>query len=312
MNLISVKNLNIRLLSGCIQTCLVMIIMMFLNSCNQNFEPFKENDQYLFSMYGFLDANADTQWVRTVPVRNEFELSSDVPEMAIHIHNLNNGTRIEMSQAIKELRGGINVLNSWTVEKLYPEVPYRIIAEMPDGRKSEATVTLPDAFPTPRIFVERVPGLEPKHFIWIDGGVERLADVQSRWYVRLSTPFWEAERKFVFSLKTEAEPGLSNSFSVPIFPDDELDEIVRQSIVLLDPDARIEILHHQIFVASAGPEWDEAITDIPDLIYNLPDGFSNVENGLGYVAGIFSRLIPFKECFDGGQLVACDEEAPFW
>ncbi len=43
--------------------------MLVLSGCNRSFEPFKENNTYYFSIYGYLDVSADTQWVRVSPAR---------------------------------------------------------------------------------------------------------------------------------------------------------------------------------------------------------------------------------------------------
>jgi hypothetical protein len=91
----------------------------------------------------------------------------------------------------------------------------------------------------------------------------------------------------------------------------ERDRVFEQ--LLLPENAKSELLGRQIFVAAAGPEWDEDIPSFDDLSYALPDAASNVENGVGYVIGIVSKSIPYKNCFDEeGDVVSCPAEQPIF
>jgi hypothetical protein len=58
----------------------------------------------------------------------------------------------------------------------------------------------------------------------------------------------------------------------------------------------MNVLSRKIFVASAGPEWDEEITSLDQLEYSLPLIHSNVENGVGYMIGIVSKTVDLTDC----------------
>lgn len=291
----------------------ILGICLFIVSCNENFEPYSENDRFFFTMYGFLDASADTQWVRVAPVRKEYDMSSEIPDMSVTLEHLESGTAVIMKDSLFQFRQGFNAVNAWSEMEIEPEQSYLLRAENTDGdAASEVTVTLPRDFPSPRLFIERIPEQDPRYFLWIDG-VERLADVQSRWYYRLYTPYWEEKRMISLPMKTEAVPEPNGSYTVEMFPDEEMIDIKNQSFALSHPDSEIEFLHHQIYVASGGPQWDEDISLIDDPVYYLPDGFSNVDSGLGYMVGIVSKLVPFESCRnENGELIGCQEEEPFW
>ena len=288
------------------------LLFTLLTSCNQTFEPFQENDRFYFTVYGFIDANADTQWVRVSPVRGELEAKDNIPEMQVTLTELESANTIIMTPKLVQFRQGFNAVNVWTDEEIKTERQYRLRAVLPDGNESSSVITMPNEFPTPRIFIQRVPGVPTRYFIWIDGGVDKLADVQSRIYVRIRTQFWEDEQLFVFSHRNDADDLSGGKYTIEFFPNALLSSIEKQSLALQGPDATFEVLRHQFYIASGGPEWDENISLIDDLVYNLPDGYSNIDNGLGYFAGIFSRLIPYKQCFEGNALVACPEEKPYW
>ncbi len=74
-----------------------------------------------------------------------------------------------------------------------------------------------------------------------------------------------------------------------------------------------DLLRRQVFVAVAGPEWNEQIPDMSDLVYAQMEGFSNVENGLGYMVGVYSKIIPYYTCEteDKSNIKPCEVEEPF-
>lgn len=290
------------------------LFISILISCNESFEPFEEDDQFFFSIYGFLDASADTQRVRIAPVRNEFNMLETVPEMTVQLEDLETGAIETMSQTLVQFGQGFNAINVWTDMKVFPEKSYRLSARTADGKVSEVRVTTPKPFPIPKLLTQSVPGFPTEYFLFIDE-IENVADVQSRWHYRVSTPYWEEERFRVFSLRSEVEKINSalGDYVVELIPELEKQLIRDELIVLIQPDGQIEFLENQIFIASAGPEWDPNISGIDDLVYFLPDGFSNVTNGLGYMVGIFSRNIPFQTCInERRELTGCPEVNPFF
>ncbi len=292
--------------------CLLLISV--ISSCEDTFEPFEENEKFFFTMYGYLDASADTQWVRISPVRGTFDAPPEIPDMEVNLDNLSDGSSVLMNHKLVQFGNQFNAINVWTEKKVQSGINYRVRALNPNGSESQVVVTIPDSFPTPKILTEAIPGRPVKYFLLIDE-VERLADVQSRWHFRLSTPFWEEERFHTFSLRElvgEVET-VPNSYRVELTPDKEQEIIMENSLVLSIPGGQIEFLENQLFIASAGPEWNNDIASIEDLVYNLPDGFSNVEDGLGYMVGIYSRNIPFRTCLnEARQLVGCPEVDPFY
>lgn len=297
--------------SGLFLTLLMLILIAFA-SCNETFEPLSQNDIYNFTVFGFLDASADTQWVRIAPAREEFESPDEIPDMAVLLEDLEKGSLIDMNKSLVKFNQGFSVVNAWSDVDIQPGNSYRLSAETPDGKTSSVTVTIPGDFPTPRLAKIERPTLDPEFLLLIED-VEHLVDVQSRWYTRLSTSNWTKERLFTFSNRESIQNIGTNTYTVSMDPEGEEQEIFTESLIASIPDGKIEILHHQIYIASGGPEWDERIPFMDDVVYTLPESFSNVENGLGYMVGIFSKTIPFKNCTDDREVpIACEEEKPFW
>ncbi len=292
--------------------CLVSFFLLILSGCDDSFQPLQENDRYFFSIYGYLDASADTQWVRVGPLREQRDMLPEKPKMQVTLNHLRSDHTIVMNDSLLQISGD-NLLNVWTTNDIKAGHTYRLQAKRPDGKTSQVTVTLPEELPTPRLREEnRLIGQGPAYTVFIDG-MNPLADVQSRWFVRLKAPGIDQKKMFYFSYKNEAEKDHLGEYKVTMDPDWEREQLLSQSIIPHPPDGEIQVLHRQVFVAIAGPEWKDDIDSLDDLVYALPESLTNVEDGLGYMVGVVSKSIPFKSCYnDQRQLIACPEEKPFW
>lgn len=235
------------------------------------------------------------------------------PEMNVTLQDLENGETVVMNDSLILNPNGFHYLNVWTTMNIKPNHSYRLRAERPDGEISHVTVSIPDEFPTPTLhFQEGVDFGNLKI-----SGVERLADVHSRWKVRILAPevgwdyvriFWIHYRRFT----REIAPG---EYQVRVNPNRDL--ILIRGQIPLPPRGGfdIEIIQRQVYVASGGPEWNEEIISLEDLIYALPDIFSNIENGVGYLIGVKGKAIPYKSCYsddDRAELIACPEVKPIY
>ena len=290
-----------------------LLIALFVtgNSCNETFQPFQENDKFNFTISGFLDAAADTQWIRVAPTREQFVTFNYIPDMNITLQQVDDGETVTMNKILVPFQQGFYAVNAWSVADILTGFTYQLNAEI-KGKRSSVTVTIPSEFPTPILAKIQRPTLEPEFLLLIED-VEHLVDVQSRWYTRLSTSNWSEERLFSFSNRDSVRSIGTNRYVVSLDPDRERERILRESLIASIPDGQIEILHHQVYVASGGPEWDERIPTMDDVTYALPESISNVENGLGYMVGVFSKTIPFQNCIDDREVpIPCEEEEPFW
>lgn len=295
--------------------CITLLLICFfaLQGCGGEFQPIRDNDKYIFTMYGYLDASADTQKVRISPSRSTIETFRELPEMSVKMEHLETGTVSSMNNILVKLPEGFNAINSWSSMDIEPGEKYSLTAERPDGKRSRVTVTIPEDFPTPE-FIEDNSVTRPRMNRVLVKGIDHLAGFQTRWYIRLSAPGFRENKMYTFHYRNEAErpTGYSNSFSISFSEELEFQQIERNTPSLQNGGS-IEVLHKQVFIAAAGPGWVEEINIIGDLEYGLPEGLSNVENGLGYVVGIISKIIPYKNCTDEiGNLTGCPEEKPFW
>lgn len=276
-------------------------LLTLLSSCDQTFDPIKKEGAG-FSILGYLDASADTQWVRVTPQREQLAQSEFKPEMTVTLENLESGESTVMNDSLFLNPDGFHYLNVWTTMEVHPGVSYRLKAKHSDGRMSHATVTIPNDFPTP-ILSTSGNGYIGDLLI---NDVENLADVQTLWIFDGSNriPY----RSLAF--KTSRD---EYDFQVRLYADYDLSLILGPNRPnTLDFLANADY-KRQVYVASGGPEWIDDFASMEDIVYNLPKSFSNVEGGVGYLVGIVSKTIPFKSCYDDdGVLIACPLEKPLF
>lgn len=285
--------------------CFLLCPFVLVFGCDQTFEPLQENDQYYFSIYGYLDAAADTQWVRVGPARQGIDDIPDPSGIKVTLKHNQSGKTVVMKDSLFSSQ---KFLNYWTTMDIGNEQTYHIKVER-DGKSSEVTVTTPEELPTPLVL--ETGGNPAGFYVYIDDSIGHLADVKSKWYVVFNPQTEKLRREYTFTYRntakhTEAYGGSYFAFA----PAEDEAEHIRKS----SGGANMAVLHRQFFVAAGGPEWDEEISSIDDLEYFLDGTASNVENGLGYVVGIDSKWVPYETCLtpEKSAVIACPEEEPFW
>ncbi|TVQ00962.1 MAG: DUF4249 family protein [Balneolaceae bacterium] len=284
-------------------------LFTLFTACDDSFQPFQENDTYFFSIHGYLDASADTQWVRVGTIRQNIDELPDPEGIRVTLKDLQSGETVVMNDSVFTSQ---NVLNFWTTMDIKHEQTYEITAEHTDGNKSRVTVTTPTGLPSINIVPQCGVGVSPGARIFIDDTVEHIADLQSVWYVILNPGTENRRRIYTFPLRNilTHTSGYRGSYTARVYWDRELTQI-EQSVGL---GTEISVTARQFFVAAAGPEWDDNISSIVNLEYFLLGTASNVENGLGYVVGVCSKWFRQDSCLtpDRSNTAPCVPEEPFW
>lgn len=280
-------------------------------SCDDSFQPLKENNLYSFNISGYLDVSADTQWIRVGTIRESIDEPPDPTGIRVTLEDLQSGKTVVMNDSVFTSR---NVLNYWAMMDIKQEQTYRITAEGNDKKTSRVTVTTPKEVPSIYIVISGVNpffGSTAGANIYIDDAVEHIADLQSVWYVIVNQGAENRRRIYRFPLRntlkhTDAYFGAYYAFSNW---ERELAHIEHSA-----RGAEISIVSKRFFVATGGPDWDENFSAIDDLHYFLDETVSNVENGLGYVVGISSAWFRQADCLapDGSKYIPCEPVEPIW
>jgi hypothetical protein len=290
---------------GLLFVLLIISATLIFTSCDQTFEPLKENNQYNFNISGYLDASADTQWVRVGTVRESIDEPPNPEGIQVTLEDLQSGASVVMNDSVFTFQ---NVLNYWSTMDIENEQSYRISVEGADGRSSRVSVTTPKKLPMPYVVTEGPPA---GAYIIIDEAVEDIADVQSVYFVILNPGTENRKRIYRFPIRSTLRHTTAYHGGYAAYANwEEQEEQIEQSVGA----AEIEIASRQFFVAAGGPEWDSDFTTIDDLTYFLDGTATNVENGLGYAVGISSAWFQQSDCLapDGSKHIPCEPEESFW
>lgn len=279
--------------------------LFMITGCEDSFQPLKENTLYNFNISGYLDAAADTQWIRVGTIRESIDEPPDPTGINVTLENLQTGESVIMKDSVFTSQ---NVLNYWTTMDIKSEETYRITAEDPNGKSSDVTLTTPSVLPSVYITVTMSdPAIAD---IYIDESPEQIVDVQSVWYVLLKSGTEMQKRIFRFSLRNTLRTSniFGDSYTFANLTEEQ--QYIEQSI----GNAEISRTTKQFFVAVAGPEWNNNLSAIDDLEYFLDETGSNAENGLGYVIGIHSGWFRQITCLNKEKTAPapCDPEKPYW
>ena len=289
----------------------LVLLMPLMSSCDDDFAPLKENDRYNFSIYGYLDLEADTQWIRVMPIRETIYYSTDPIDAIVTLTNLNSGQSVLMNDSlfVLDLVGTDNDIafwNFWTDVRIEPNTEYEIRAVCSDDKASSVRFSTPDSFPTPALDIDVGTGYE---YVLVSDEVENIVDVRTFW--KIYNP--EKRDTIIYQFNHTNRMWIDNNGKYNVQLSKQLDhEIIERR----NPTEglRIRYIKGQIFITSAGDEW----INFPEMdkeLIALPEATTNINDGLGYVVGAAIKIIPYDACFDppeSSNLVPCPAEHPMW
>ena len=126
---------------------LALAAAVALVGCDVAFDPTENSTRY-FSMSGYLDTEADTQWVRVEPVDATVEPSDEPVAVAVTLV----GPQGEHAFRQRVVGLGPNPSHLfWTAADVEPGKTYTVVARRPDGATTRARVRTPAPDPPPEL-----------------------------------------------------------------------------------------------------------------------------------------------------------------
>lgn len=278
---------------------LTIMSVMVLASCEQTFDPMKENNRYHFSIFGVLDASTDTQWVRVMPVRESVLTSPEPMDAVVTLTRKSTGQVIELADSLFELRNNYYAWNYWTDSQIVHGEEYLFKATNPEGQSSTVNIFIPEDFPTPTVrYTQGNPVARVNA-----GQIENLVLVQIVYYYQIEGPDGLGPvHKSAFSQMEDIREAANGDLIVYTYPGQGFGEINRSNNTEI---TRVVHLRQEVLVVSGGPGWPE-LGELTEEERFLPGAISNVKTGLGILPGIVSKRVPLKSCYDNdGTLIAC-------
>lgn len=281
-------------------TGLILSLSVFVSTCDTTFDPF-ERSPLEYSIMGYLDASADTQYVRIERIRDSLLIGSGPVDVSVTLEALESGEKYLWRDSLFRFSSNVMAHNYWTDASLDAGKTYRLEVDPLNGNPVVTSViTLPDSFPAPTARELECMNLS------FDCGEYRILQVDIPGINKL------AAFSAVYHIPDYARPRGCKAIRIPYWRDvASTSEGFRGSIQwkrdlellasrFTGTAANPHFAMFEVFVASGGPEWPD-FSGIDQETLFLPDAFTNVEHGIGFVGGVVSRTHRF---FD--DPAACD------
>lgn len=294
---------------------LIVCVILLYTGCNPSFDPIKQDDRH-FSVFGYLNASADTQYVRIEKLRDD--MPGDTPsdlDAKVTLTNLATNQTVTMRDSVFEYYLEGKAHNFYTTMDINPGQKYRLKVSGHESPVTSAEVTIPKAFSTPNVIVNddysttvEIPDMNrlievkavyypcPKCYCDVDLGESPTCSTK------------QSIRRMTFSHLADT-----------LYRGDQLIAKVdrkkdREKMASDFPENRPPIVtFYDLVIVAGSSSWPDFLSLDPEVVA-LPDVASNVENGVGLLGGIVSDTLELDKnscapCIScSPALVTCEPE----
>jgi hypothetical protein len=136
---------------ACSSLAACLCVAALVAACDESFDPIAPSELG-YSVFGYLDASADTQWIRVMPIRPLSVTSQDPLGITVTLEQLGNGQIIELRDSLFTYSSysdsdlfpeGAYLHNFWTPEVIEPGATYGFSARREGKGPAEAVVEVP-------------------------------------------------------------------------------------------------------------------------------------------------------------------------
>lgn len=275
------------------------------SSCDEDFNPVSGEVVDSFSVFGYVDAAADTQWIRIMPVRQSIEPIQDSIDAVVTLRELG-GAAVEMQPRLFRFTNIVGdtvfAWNFWTDFDIKPDTGYELLIEQHNGEITKAIAYTPP---------ETAPPYLTGAWLTINNA-PNMVDIRLSWKVYHKKT--GKTREFSYSHFAGAKSTqLPNTYQLTINPNldfvkigQELGYLSHDSLYAASLAGEVEVLETEIIAISAGPEWQGLFDLTREELALQSIENSNIVNGVGYFVGALGEKIPINVCpGDEGEMTVC-------
>ncbi len=261
------------------------VAAVLLGGCDDTVNAILESNRNI-SMYATLDMNADTQFVRIVPIRETIDEVVDGSDYAVRSIDLDNNSIVEWQDSLVTFSDGSQGLVFFAPLRLFPQHTYRI--EASGGGSNLVTSAETRIPPIPSVTIGEDSAekfVTPNGFFVVSKqavewtGLEREPLSIEQWYRFRRTPRSAfTDINFPFPPDPELQ-GDRIAFELDLAADKISleDSVDTRRTAFIGIGMRITILNAE-FVPPGGVFDSELLVQ--------PGTFSNVENGFGFIGAV--------------------------
>jgi hypothetical protein len=271
----------------------VALAVLAAASCDDPFSPIATSEVKL-SVFGYLDAAADTQWVRVMPIRSLMLTSPDPFEGIVTLEHLGSGRVFPLRDSVflfthhqdPELGSeGAYVHNFWTTEDIEPGATYRFIAREDGQEASEAMVEIPDDF---EVEVRIAQNWYTEDHLILEG-VEHVP------FVSANAHFYDRCGESVDSVRVRERTWIGTGYAMTLR---------KEEVTPREGCGSPGVERRELWIVASRSEWPSGAEYSPWALA-VPEGISNITNAVGFLGGVLTKVVPYETCaFQGsGELV---------
>lgn len=257
-----------------------MFAAIVVASCDDSFSPV-DPGELKFSVFGYLDASADTQWIRLTPIR-PLVLTEPGPLAAtVTLENVGTGRVFELRDSVFRFSvnpdvgsEGAYLHNFWTTEEIEPGAVYRFSATRDGEGSAESLVSIPSEYQVEVWLGQGQRYSDVLHLV----GLKHVAFARITDYYDTCGP--EVVREVLDTRSTDSE-----ILAIPI------NSRFRSREGCGSPN----IEKRELLVVGSGAAWPKGLEHSASAL-GVPDTPSNVSNSVGFLGGVLTRRIPYESC----------------
>jgi hypothetical protein len=255
-------------------------------ACDETFDPIAPTD-LAFSVFGYLDASADTQWIRIMPIRPLKVTSRDVLAAEVTLEHLETGRVIELRDSLFRFSStsdldlgseGAYLHNFWTSEDIEPGAAYRFSARREGREPSEVVVEIPHDYEV-EVAIRQVHS---------GGGTDelRITGVKHLPFLTAVTNFYDSCGSGVskFGYRSRSDDDETHTI-----------EITKQRLTGRHECGLSWVANRGIWIVGSKAEWP--FGEYSQHAPGEAGRASNVTNAVGFLGGVLTRLIPYEDCY---------------
>lgn len=257
--------------------------------CDDGFSPLASTEAR-YSIYGYLDASADTQWVRVMPVRPTVPAAPSMLDAVVTLENAAGGEPIVLRDSLFRFETGPEVgsegvflHNFWTTSPLEPGASYRFAVTSPGSPTAEATITIPPKYDV-EVWISQAPSSLGNDILRI-AGLDHLALLFRR--------AWFTDRCGESFIRSGGPADATRTEDGWILN-------IRRSAPDRQGCGASTVYWRDFLIVGSGAEWPHPDDLAPDRLGG-PGIPSTVSNAVGFLGGVLTREVPYEQCrLEGG------------
>jgi len=257
----------------------LLLALTALAACEVPLVPIEPSDR-VFSLSGYLDTSADTQWVRVEPLARTAGGDPGPIDAVVTLTDLATGRGEALAQRVRPFSTGPAHL-FWTTTDVAPGRTYRLEARRSDGAAATTEIPLPDVG---SFSVTVVTGPKVCPTVVEVTGAERVVDVQSRYVVMEEGQPVEYRFSHADTFARQSD----GSVAASVYYADDAREMGLDPIA--DPGSQ-GVLASDVVAAIAADAWPDPTGLTLEEVLQI-EGFG-VEGGVGFVGGAVTERRPF-------------------